>query len=202
LKNGTNFTDEQLEALIKFVSNPNRELEALTDYIVSLDLMRKQRKLPTSYVAFEILDNIYGSLEKGNSVETILERMPNKFSQNLIPIPAAVIGALLVGWNNYKNSEINDMSRSFGLLGEEKRRPPISKLKQISKELNLVRSVVAKIYQANLDGKAITLSEAISQVSLNNNYKASHETIRKAWQKHRVNFNAELTEKGLPGILG
>ena len=112
-----------------------------------------------------------------------------------------MIGALLNGWLKYKNSKTHDMDHSFGLLGDETRRPPVSKMKQLSKELNLVRQVVEKIYNANLDGETITLSEAIGKLSEREKINESYETIRKAWYKHREKMNNDLLAKGLPSIL-
>ena len=201
LTNNTNFSQEQLEALMKFVTNPNRELDTLADYIGILDQLRKDHKLPTTYVAFEILDSVFGGLERGHSAEKLIEQLPAELSNNVIPIPAAVIGALLNGWVKYKNSEIHDMDESFGLLGKEKRRPPISNMKQLSKELNLVRRVVELTYKAKLDGKAITLFDAFNLVSENEEINVSYETVRKAWYKHRETMNNDLVAKGLPSIL-
>ena len=93
------------------------------------------------------------------------------------------------------------MDHSFGLLGDETRRPPVSNMKQLSKELNLVRQVVEIIYNANLDGETITLSEAIGQLSEREKINESYETIRKAWYKHREKMNNDLLAKGLPSIL-
>ena len=190
LTKNTNFSQEQLEALMKFVTNPNRELDTLADYIGTLDQLRKDRKLPTAYVAFEILENVFGGLEKGHSAEKLIEQLPSELSNNVIPIPAAVIGALLNGWVKYKNSEIHDMDKSFGLLGKETQRPPISNMKQLSKELNLVRQIVELIFKAKLDGKAITLFDAFNLVSEDEKINVSYETIRK-----------DLVAKGLPSIL-
>ena len=201
LTNNTNFSQEQLEALMKFVTNPNRELDKLADYIRKLEQLKKDRKLPTAYVAFEILENVFGGLEKGHSAEKLIEQLPAELSNNVIPIPAAVIGALLTGWDKYKNSKIYDMDESFGLLGKETRRPPISNMKQLSKELNLVRQIVELIYKAKLDGKAITLFEAFNLVSENKEINVSYETVRKAWYKHRETMNDDLAAKGLPSIL-
>ena len=201
MTNNTNFSQEQLEALMKFVTNPNRELDTLADYIGILDQLRKDHKLPTTYVAFEILDSVFGGLERGHSAEKLIEQLPTELSNNVIPIPAAVIGALLNGWGKYKNSEIHDMNKSFGLLGKEAQRPPISNMKQLSKELNLVRRVVELTYKAKLDGKAITLFDAFNLVSENEEINVSYETVRKAWYKHRETMNNDLVAKGLPSIL-
>jgi hypothetical protein len=107
----------------------------------------------------------------------------------------------LNGWGKYKNSEIHDMNKSFGLLGKEAQRPPISNMKQLSKELNLVRQIVELIYKAKLDGKAITLFDAFNLVSENEEINVSYETVRKAWYKHREEMNNDLVAKGLPSIL-
>ena len=201
MANDINFSEKQLEALMQFVTNTDRELDALADYIGTLDQLKRERKLPTSYVAFEILENILGGLEKGHSADELIEQLPDELSKNVIPIPAAVIGALINGWVKYKNSETHDMDQSFGLLGEETRRPPISNMKQLSKELNLVKQVIETIYKAKLDGEVITLSEAIGVVSENEEINVSYETIRKAWYKHREKMNAALVAKELPSIL-
>ena len=201
MTNNTNYSDAQLKALIHFVTDTDRELDALADYIANLEQLKKERKLPTSYVAFEILENIFGGLEKGYSAENLLEKLPIELSNNIVPIPAPVIGALLNGWGKYKNSGTNDMDQCFGLLGQETYRPPVSNMKQVSKELNLVRQVVGIIYRANLDGKEITLSEAMGVLSETEEIDVSYETIRKAWYKHREKMNNDLLAKGLPSIL-
>ena len=74
-------------------------------------------------------------------------------------------------------------------------------MKQLSKELNLVKQVIETIYKAKLDGKVITLSEAIGVVSENEEINVSYETIRKAWYKHREKMLAALVAKELPSIL-
>ena len=169
--------------------------------LTKLEQLKKDRELPTAYVAFEIIDNLFGGLERGYSAEKLIEQLPPELSNNVIPIPAAVIGALLHGWDKYKNSKIHDMDESFGLLGKEAQRPPISNMKQLSKELNLVRRVVELTYKAKLDGKAITLFDAFNLVSENEEINVSYETIRKAWYKHREEMNNDLVAKGLPSIL-
>jgi len=201
MTNNTNYSDEQLEALMHFVTDSDRELDALADYIANLEQLKKERKLPTNYVAFEILENIFSGLENGYSAERLLEKLPIELSNNVVPVPAPVIGALLNGWLKYKNSETHDMDHSFGLLGDETRRPPVSNMKQLNKELNLVRQVVEIIYNANLDGKEITLSEAMGVLSETEEIDVSYETIRKAWYKHREKMNNDLLAKGLPSIL-
>ena len=184
-----------------FVTDSDRELDALADYIANLEQLKKEQKLPTNYVAFEILENIFSGLENGYSAERLLEKLPIELSNNVVPVPAPVIGALLNGWLKYKNSETHDMDHSFGLLGDETRRPPVSNMKQLNKELNLVRQVVEIIYNANLDGKEITLSEAMGVLSETEEIDVSYETIRKAWYKHREKMNNDLLAKGLPSIL-
>ena len=201
MTNNTNYSDEQLKALMHFVTDSDRELDALADYIANLEQLKKERKLPTNYVAFEILKNIFSGLENGYSAERLLEKLPIELSNNVVPVPAPVIGALLNGWLKYKNSETHDMDHSFGLLGDETRRPPVSNMKQLNKELNLVRQVVGIIYRANLDGKEITLSEAMGVLSETEEIDVSYETIRKAWYKHREKMNNDLLAKGLPSIL-
>lgn len=201
MTNNTNYSDEQLEALMHFVTDSDRELDALADYIANLEQLKKEQKLPTTYVAFEILENIFSGLENGYSAERLLEKLPIELSNNVVPVPAPVIGALLNGWLKYKNSETHDMDHSFGLLGDETRRPPVSNMKQLNKELNLVRQVVGIIYRANLDGKEITLSEAMGVLSETEEIDVSYETIRKAWYKHREKMNNDLLAKGLPSIL-
>lgn len=201
MTNGTNYTAEQLEALMQFVTDIDRDLAASGEYIANLEQLKKERKLPTNYVAFEILEYISGGLENGYSPEKLLAQLPDELSKNVIPVPAPVIGALLNGWLNYKNSEIHDMDHSFGLIGQETRRPPVSNMKQVSKELNLVKQVVGIIYSANLDGEDITLSKAMSQLSESEEIDVSYETIRKAWYKHRERINNDLVSKGLPSIL-
>ena len=94
------------------------------------------------------------------------------------------------------------MNASFGLLGEETKRPPISKLKNLNKEKDLVRLVITELFIARMEGKKATLEQAIEDVSLQNGVSASFETIRKAWYKHRDEFNSELLAKGLPDING
>jgi len=201
MTNNTNYSDEQMEALMHFVTDSDRELDALADYIANLEQLKKEQKLPTTFVAFEILENIFSGLENGYSAERLLEKLPIELSNNVVPVPAPVIGALLNGWLKYKNSETHDMDHSFGLLGDETRRPPVSNMKQLNKELNLVRQVVGIIYRANLDGKEITLSDAMGVLSETEEIDVSYETIRKAWYKHREKMNNDLLAKGLPSIL-
>ena len=67
MTNNTNYSDKQLEALMHFVTDSNRELDALAEYIANLKQLKKERKPPTNYVAFEILENIFSGLENGHS---------------------------------------------------------------------------------------------------------------------------------------
>ena len=94
------------------------------------------------------------------------------------------------------------MNASFGLLGKETQRPPVSKLINLNKEKDLVRLVITEIFVARMAGKKVTLEQAFEDVSLQNVVGASYETIRKAWYKHRDEFNTDLIAKGLPGING
>jgi hypothetical protein len=45
------------------------------------------------------------------------------------------------------------------------------------------------------------LEQAIEAVSLQDGVDASYETIRKAWYKHKDEFNSELITKGLADII-
>lgn len=196
------FTEEQIKALIKFTEAPDRRLNSLKDLLENLEGLRKDNEIPASYVAFEVLENLYGGLEEGYSIEDLLSVLPKEISQKTIQIPAEIIGVLLNGWNKYKKSDTNDMSKSFGMLAEETRRPAVSKLKQIIKEKRLVRLIIEEMWRARLSGSPTTLSQAIETVSEHPTIGVSHETIRKLWYKHRENFNNEITRKGLPSILG
>ena len=65
MTNSTNYTAEQLEALMQFVTDIDRDLAASGEYIANLEQLKEERKLPTNYVAFEILEYISGGLENG-----------------------------------------------------------------------------------------------------------------------------------------
>lgn len=42
MTNNTNYSDEQLEALMRFVTDSDRELDALADYIANLEQLKKE----------------------------------------------------------------------------------------------------------------------------------------------------------------
>ena len=87
MTNGTNYTAEQLEALMQFVTDIDRDLAASGEYIANLEQLNKERKLPTNYVAFEILEYISGGLENGYSPESYLKNYPLNFQTTLSQFP-------------------------------------------------------------------------------------------------------------------
>lgn len=194
-------SEEQKETIQDFISNSKRELEAIKEYIENLEQMMANGELPNTFIAFEIIENIIGGIEKGYTNDEMLSALPDNFQHNYVKIPSVVLNALLNGWGKYKRSELYDLDASFGLLGEEKRRPPVSKLKYLNKEKYLVRLVIVELLIARMEGKKATLEQAIEAVSLQEKVDASYETIRKAWYKHRDEFNSELIAKGLPDII-
>lgn len=202
MNNREEFSEAQTKALYDFIAAPERQLDALKDYLQELETRKQEHAIPPSYIAFEVLENIFGGLEAGYTNSDLLSVMPKEIPEGTLEVPTAIIGALLQGWRSYKNSENKDLDRSLGLLGEETRRPPISKLQKISREKRLVRQVILEIWNAKLDGLAMPLSKAFENVSLVPHETASYETIRKAWYSHREEFNAVLTQKGLPPIVG
>ena len=195
-------SEKEKEAIQDFISNSKREFEAIKEFIENLEQIMANGELPNTIIAFEIIENIVGGIEKGYTNDEMLSALPENFQNNYVKIPSVVLNALLNGWGKYKHSELHDMNASFGLLGEETKRPPISKLKNLNKEKDLVRLVITELFIARMEGKKATLEQAIEDVSLQNGVSASFETIRKAWYKHRDEFNSELLAKGLPDING
>lgn len=194
--------EEQKEAILDFIADPKHKLGTFKEYIENLERMMESGELPNTYIAFEIIENIIGGIERGYTNDDILSALPGNFQNNYVKIPSVVLHALLNGWGKYKHSTLRDMNASFGLLGEETKRPPISKLINLNKEKELVRLVITELFIARMEGKKASLEQAFEDVSLQNGVSASYETIRKAWYKHRDEFNSELIAKGLPDING
>ena len=194
-------SEEQKEAIKDFIADPKRKLGAFKEYIENLEQMMANGELPNTYIAFEIIENIMGGLEEGYSNDELLSALSDKLQDNYIKVPSVALYALLSAWGKYKRSSLHDMDASFGLLGEETRRPPVSKLKNLNKEKYLVRLVVTELLIAKWESKNTTLEQAIEAVSLQDGVDASYETIRKAWYKHKDEFNSELITKGLADII-
>ena len=125
-------SEEQKEAIQDFIADPKRKLGAFKEYIENLEQMMANSELPNTYIAFEIIENIMGGLEEGYSNDELLSALSDKLQDNYIKVPSVALYALLSAWGKYKRSSLHDMDASFGLLGEETRRPPVSKLKNLT----------------------------------------------------------------------
>ena len=195
-KADTGFTPEEIEAIIRYRSNPNRRMIEFAQYFDDLDKLRAKEKIPTTFVSFEVLKGILGGLKHGTQNQTLIDALPATLGEDTVSIPLSVLRDLAGAWDHYCHSPKPNLSKSFGLGGNKHERTVLTKLEQIKIERYYARRIIEERLYSNAMRTKISLAKAYENIA--EQEKVSIETLKRAYRKQRSHWEAVLLKHDLP----
>ena len=195
-KTDTRFTPEDIEAIARYRSNPNRRMIEFAQYFDDLDKLRANKEVPTKYVSFEVMKGILAGLNSGVTNQQLNDALLATLGDATVSIPLSVLRDLVDAWEHYCNSPKPNFAKSFGLSGVDNGRTVLTKVEQV----RIHRYYARRVIEERLFAKA-----ACTKLILNKAYEivakqeiASVETVERAYKKHRRHWATVLSKHGLP----
>lgn len=195
-KKDTGFTPEEINAITRYRSNPNRLIIEFAQYFDDLDQLRANKEIPTKYVSFEIMKGILAGVSSGIPNQQLNDALPATLGDATVLIPLSVLRDLVGAWDHYCNSPKPDFAKSFGLSGVDHGRTVLTKVEQIRTDRYYARRVIEERLFAKAAHTKLTLDNAYDKVAKEE--IVSIETVKRAYKKHRQHWADVLSKHGLP----
>ena len=195
-KTDTGFTPEEIKAIARYRSNPNRRIIEFAQYFEDLDKLRVNEEIPTKYVSFEVMKGILAGLDSGVPNQQLNDALPATLGDATVSIPLSVLRDLVGAWEHYCNSPEPNFAKSFGLSGFGHGRTVLTKLEHIKINRYYARRIIEERLYAKAAHNKISLDNAFEIVA--NEENISITTAKRAYQNHRAHWEAVLSKHGLP----
>ena len=195
-KTDRGFTPEEIDAITRYRSNPNRQMIEFAQYFENLDQLRDNKEIPSKYVSFEITKGILEGVSCGIPNQQLNNALPATLGDATVLIPLSVLRDLVGAWEHYCNSPKPDFAKSFGLSGVDHGRTVLTKVEQIRTDRYYARRVIEERLFARAAHTKLTLDAAYDIVAKEE--IVSIETVKRAYNKHRQHWTAVLSKHGLP----
>ncbi len=194
-KTDTGFTPEEIEAIVRYRSNPNRQMIEFAQYFEDLDELRANGKIPTTYVSFEVLQGLLDGLTSGISSERLNDALPAALGEDTVTVPLSVVRDLVGKWDHYRSSPQPNLTKSFGFGGMKHERTVLTKIEQIRADRYYTRRVIEERLYARERHIKMSLEKAYERVA--ETEKISIDTLKRAYRKHRAHWEKVLKKHDL-----
>ncbi len=173
------------------------DLSKLKSRLAFFEEGRKNKKIPTTYIAMESLSALLGGRIAGYTDEELRACWPKYWGEETLLIPAALIETLSAVWIDYLQAPTGTtLGEAFKLEGGGQGKNKIrDTLKTIDKARSLSHQVELNYLAGDEKSKPISLEEVYVNVSEDNN--VSFDTVRKAHQKYGKYTRRELEALGI-----
>ena len=194
-KTDTGFTPEEISAITRYRSNPNRQMIEFAQYFEDLDELRANVKIPTTYVSFEVLQGLVDGLTSGISSERLNDALPAALGEDTVTVPLAVVRDLVGKWDHYRNSPQPNLTKNFGFGGMKHERTVLTKMEQIRTDRYYARRVIEERLYAKERNTKMSLEKAYERVA--ETEKVSIDTLKRAYRKHQAHWKKVLKKHDL-----
>jgi len=184
------------EVLKAYLNAQDKELTKLQNYIEDLEDLRRNQKIPPTWISFEIIQNLVAALEAGFKNSEVLERMPKSIGNETITVPAKLVYELEACWEDYKTATKPNLGKSFGLNpNEQGKRSVLSIIETNKDEVYLAK----RVFLAYLISRSQRTRETLLQIyeEIAEEEKVSSSTVKNAYRKHSPNLKQKFTELGV-----
>ncbi len=184
------------QALTAYVSDQDKQLTKLQNYIDGLEDLRRTQKIPTSYISFEIIQSLVAALEAGFKNSELLDRMPKSIGNETISVPAKLMYVLAALWEDYKTAPKPNLGKSFGLNpNEQGRRSVLSIIETHKNEVYFAERVLVEYLCARSMRNRKTLLYIFEEIA--EDERVSSSTVKNAYRKHGPNLKKKFRELGI-----
>jgi len=192
-------TNEQVEALLEFISDENNSLRTARYRLDGFSELVEKGQLPLAFLAFETLEQLITADENGIDSVECLDVVPEPFASRTINVPVFVLNTILNCWGDFVSSDPTKASleKSFGFAATKPSGNPIQHvIEKLQNDRYLAQQVFIHRIKAWSDGKKLPLVQAFADVAAEE--KVSSQTVKNAWYKHRSFYKKFIREMKLP----
>jgi hypothetical protein len=188
-----------IDALTNLKANTDK-IDVLKARLLQFEKLRIEKKLPTTYIAFEALSSLLGGRVEGHSDCELRRAWPECWGDSTVEVPATLLKALTSAWDEYKGATSGrSLGEVFGVEGGGQGRSKM-KNKQATRDFhqrlaNEVASFYVAAGAAGEDAQPISLEEACAHIA--QQYSISAELVKKAYAKYNPETLKGLKEKGI-----
>jgi hypothetical protein len=174
-------------------------LEKLRNRLLDFESLVKEREIPTTYVAFEVVSSFLGARMNGCSDDDLKDLWLEGWGESGIVLPAAVVHCIAEGWLRYLNSPSGvTLGEALALEGGGQGKNRI-KNRQTKRdfERKAATRVEALYAQVGFD-ESRSLDDIYNEVSSSPDFRGvSPDTIRRAHRKYRDDVRIKARRYGL-----
>lgn len=190
---------EQIDILQRYINDPKREIHSARYRLDGFSDLVEKGKLPKTYLAFEVLDQITRAQEKGFSSNECLGVVPECLASETVEVPIYVLNTLLNCYDHFIHSDPTKASleKSFGFAAPKPKSNPIQQvIEKLDNDRYLAQQVVIRRIEAWSKGGKLKLAQAFANIAAEED--VSSETVRRAWHAHRSYYKKIISLMKLP----
>jgi len=186
-----------LEKLKLSKEDADVNLEALKSRWEQYEKLRKNGKMPTSFIALEAMSVVAAATEQGLSEEQIQSSFPKEWGTETFNIPVSFLNVIRDCWFRYRDSETLLMGRAFGIdsLKGQGFHPVKSKISTVDRHRKYAHRVIQEYYVPDQQDNPLPLIDVYANVAADLN--TSIGTVKTAYLKYGPKIKAGLKEKGI-----
>lgn len=190
---------EQIDILQRYINDPKREIHSARYRLDGFSDLVEKAKLPKTFLAFEVLDQISIAQEKKFSRDEYLGVVPDCFAPETVEVPLFALNTLLNCWDDFIHSDPTKASleQSFGFAAPKPKSRPIQQMiDKLDRDRYLAQQIFNLRVEAWFEGKKLKLVHAFATIAAEEN--VGPETVRRAWHAHRSYYKKFLQNMQLP----
>ena len=184
---------EQIDIFKRYINDPKREIHSARYRLDGFADLVEKGKLPKTFLAFEVLNQISIAQEKKFSRDEYLGVVPDCFASKTVEVPVHVLNTLLDCYDHFIHSDPTKASleQSFGFAAPKPKSRPIQHvIEKLDNDRYLAQQIVIRRIEAWSKGKKLKLVQAFANVASEEN--VGSETVRRAWHTHRSYYKKLL----------
>ena len=186
-----------LEKLKLSKEDADVNLEALKSRWEQYEKLRKNGKMPTSFIALEAMSVVAAAAEQGLSEEQVQSSFPEEWGTETFNIPVSFLNVIRDCWSRYRDSETLLMGRAFGIdsLQGQGFHPVKSKISTVDRHRKYAHRVIQEYYVPDQQDNPLPLIDVYANVAADLN--TSIDTVKTAYLKYGPKIKAGLKDKGI-----
>lgn len=181
---------------LKEAKNFNVKLAFLNKF-TDFESLRKERKVPTTYIALEAIGSIFNANKSGLALDDLADAFPETWGGDMITLPASLVACIVAAWEDYRDPEARiTMGPAFQIEGQSQGKWSI-KRQQAARDKNtrLANEVMIDYLVSGASETPETLEFIIAEVAAK--YEISYETVKNAHSKYSRTTLKKLHELGI-----
>jgi len=161
------------------------------------EALRRSRKLPTTFIAFEAISALMAGRIEGYAPQELEKSWPTEWGTQKIELPVALVAALASAWGEYRDHiGAKPLGAVFQLEGKSnKSRKTVTNAILLDRDRRVAQAVELAYLVGAYEKVPTTIEEAQERVAQETNN--SNDTVKKAHRKYRSEVRTTLKELGI-----